>query len=150
MKTLPHEYVVTVVGSPQGDLEVRGEKLPALYSAPPIEFDGPGDRWSPETLLVAAVADCYVLTFRGVARASGLPWTSLRCDVCGTLDRRDGKSQFTAFNVYAHLAVTSGASDELARRVLEKAERGCLVANSLKAPVHLEMEIECPAAPRVA
>jgi organic hydroperoxide reductase OsmC/OhrA len=150
MKKFPHEYTVTTVGSSQGDLEVRGDGLPVLYSAPPAEFGGPGDRWSPETLLVAAVADCFVLTFRAVARALELPWTSLRCNVRGTLDRRDGVPQFTAFHVHAHLGLVAGVSEELAQRALEKAERGCLVSSSLKAPVHLETHLETLAASQVA
>ena len=61
--------------------------IPALSSAAPSQFGGPGDRWSPETLIVGAIADCFILTFRAVARASTLPWTALRCNVTGTLDR---------------------------------------------------------------
>jgi organic hydroperoxide reductase OsmC/OhrA len=37
----------------------------------------PGNAWSPETSLVAAVADCFILTFRGVAQAAKFPWESL-------------------------------------------------------------------------
>lgn len=150
MKTFPHEYAVTVVGSPQGDLEVRADRLPVLNSAPPAEFDGPGDRWSPETLLVAAVADCFVLTFRAVARALELPWTSLRCEVSGTLDRLERVPQFTRFRIRAHLGVPAGTSEELARRALEKAEHGCLITNSLKATSQLETAVETIRAPQLA
>jgi hypothetical protein len=33
----------------------------------PREFDGRGNQWSPESLLAAALADCFVLSFRAVA-----------------------------------------------------------------------------------
>ena len=39
------------------------------------------------TLLIAAVADCFILTFRAVARASRFEWISLGCTVDGVLDR---------------------------------------------------------------
>jgi uncharacterized OsmC-like protein len=52
--------------------------------------------------------------------------------------------------VHAHLGLAAGVSEELAQRALEKAERGCLVSNSLKAPVHLETYLEMLAAPQVA
>jgi organic hydroperoxide reductase OsmC/OhrA len=96
-------------------------------------------------MLVGAVANCFTITFRGVARASKLPWTALRCEVTGTLDRVDRVTQFTSFNLSAQLCVPAGTDGALAQRSIEKAERACLIANSLKAPVHLQLQIvnEC-------
>jgi uncharacterized OsmC-like protein len=150
MKEFPHEYAVTAVGSPDGDLEVRADRLPLLHSAPPAEFGGPGDRWSPETLLVAAVADCFALTFGGVARALELPWISLRCEVSGTLDRVERVPQFTRFRICVHLSVLAGTSESLARRALEKADHGCLITNSLKATSELETVVETVSVPQLA
>src|ERR1700687_5487671 len=145
MQEFPHHYAVTVAGAGQGDVELTAERLPNLRSASPAEFDGPGDRWSPETFLVAAVGDCFILTFRAVARASKLPWTSLRCHVTGTLDRVDHVTQFTHLDIRAHLMLPEGTEPGVARRALEKAERSCLISNSLKATIHLEPEIDIAA-----
>jgi len=150
VQAFPHHYGVTVAGVADGDVELTAERLTILRSASPAEFDGPGDRWSPEMLLVGAVGDCLVLTFRAVARASKLPWTSLRCQVTGTLDRIDRITQFTAFEVYATLGVPAGTDPERARRALEKAEQNCLIANSLKAPIHLVPEVAVAADPAPA
>jgi organic hydroperoxide reductase OsmC/OhrA len=141
MQELPHRYVVAAAAGAEGDVELSAAGLPALASAPPAEFGGSGDRWSPETLLAAAVADCFVLTFRGTARASRLPWTSLRCDVIGTLDRVEKVTQFTRFDIRVSLVIPPAADAQLAQRVLEKAERNCLIVNSLKAASHLEARI---------
>ena len=119
-----------------------GPRLPPIQSAPPTEFGGPGDRWSPETLFVAAVADCFVLTFRGIAGVSRFSWVSLACRVVGTVDRVDRVTQFTAFEVRARLRVPSGANEEQARRLLTKAEETCLVTNSLKVRPHLDSVVE--------
>ena len=145
MKPYPHHYTVSALAGPEGEVLLSGDGLEAIRSAPPVEFDGPGDRWSPETLLVGALGDCLVLTFRGVARASKLPWTFLRCGVTGTLDRIDNLTQFTAFEIRACLELPAGTDPERARRVLDKAEQNCLVANSLKAPIHLVAAIEVAA-----
>jgi uncharacterized OsmC-like protein len=150
VKPFPHEYAVTAAGSPEGEVELRAVRLPLLHSASPAEFGGPGDKWSPETLLVAAVGDCFVLTFRAVARAVELPWTSLRCEVTGTLDRHDRVPEFTRFVIRAWLALPAGTSEELGRRALEKAEHGCLISNSLKATRQLEMVVESFPTPQVA
>src|SRR5947207_6979951 len=80
----PHVYTVNASATPDSDVELTAARLPFLHSAPPAEFGGPGDRWSPETLLTAAVGDCFLLTFRAVARAAKLPWTALECAVSGT------------------------------------------------------------------
>ena len=146
MQTFPHHYHVRAAGTAEGaGVELAGNGLSGFATAPPAEFGGPGDRWSPETLLVGAVADCFVLTFRGVARASKLEWLSLACDASGTLDRIDGVVRFTAIDLHARLVVPPGGDEALARRVLEKAERGCLIANSLTAERHLEIAIEISA-----
>jgi organic hydroperoxide reductase OsmC/OhrA len=147
MQAFPHHYSVSAAAAVEGEVELTAERLPVLRSASPAEFGGPGDRWSPETFLVGAVADCFVLTFRAVARASKMPWTSLQCDVTGTLDRIDGVTQFTHLDIHAHLAVPVGTGLDKARHLLEKAERGCLVSNSLKAKIHLEPEVDVSGEP---
>ncbi|HTI36832.1 MAG TPA: OsmC family protein [Vicinamibacterales bacterium] len=137
MLAFPHHYTVEAAGSGTGDVELKSDGLPILRSASPIPFDGPGDRWSPETLLVAAVGDCLILTLRAVARASGFVWTSLECDVTGTLDRIERTTRFVAFEVRARLRVPAGTDPDRARQVLEKAERSCLISNSLSGAIHL-------------
>ncbi len=142
MHPYPHRYLVQAQGDATGNVQVAAESLPTLETNAPPEFDGPGDRWSPETLLVAAVADCFVLTFRAIARLSKLPWLSLACDVVGTVDRVERVTQFTGFVVRARLRVPVGTNQDQARRLLTKAEETCLVTNSLKARSHLEADVE--------
>ena len=147
MQNFPHYYTVTAVPSHGEEVEMRSDRLPALVTATPPEFDGPGDRWSPETLLVASVGDCLALTFRGIARKSGLTWTSFACEVTGTLDRVDQTTRFVAFDIRARVQLPEGTDPRLAARVLEKAERNCLITNSLNATVRLIPTIEVAGAP---
>src|SRR5210317_1131298 len=129
MQDLPHQYVVSARAAGNENVIVSSEQLPDIETAGPPEFGGPGDRWSPETLLVAAVANCFVLSFRAIARASRLPWTSLDCHADGKLERVEGTMKFTEFVVHATLHVPPGTPEEKAHRVLEKAEATCLVSN---------------------
>ena len=131
MQPYPHTYSVTSRGSATGLVPVESPGLPPLSTAPPKEFDGPGDVWSPETLLVAAIADCYILTFRGVARAAKFEWDDLKCEVEGRLERAEGVTRFTAYSNHATLTVKPGADLDKAKELLERAERVCLVNNSL-------------------
>lgn len=141
MQNLPHDYKVQATAAPAGDVQLASDGLGAISSAPPLEFDGPGDRWSPETLLVASVADCFVLSFRAIARASSLTWVSVECEVTGTLERSEGKARFTKFLVNATLTVPPDSNEERATRLLHKAEESCLITNSLSATTKLKTKV---------
>lgn len=142
MHPFPHQYTVTAAGAADRELvELESAGMPRLVTASPAEFDGPGNQWSPEALLVGAVADCYILTFRSVAKASKLAWTTLECTVTGTLDRVERVTRFTAFEIHAALTVPAGTREDAARLAMEKAEHLCLVTNSLTAPVHLDARV---------
>ena len=141
MQDLPHHYRVAATAGPDGDVDLASAELDSIRSAPPAEYGGPGDRWSPETLLVAAVADCFVLSFRAIARGSRLSWLSLNCSVEGTLARVEGTTKFTEFNINVTLGVPEGTDVERARRILEKAEASCLITNSLTGATHLSAEV---------
>jgi peroxiredoxin-like protein len=141
MQDLPHHYHVNASAEAEGNITLKAENLPQIVTAPPAEFGGPGDQWSPETLLVGAVADCFILTFRAIARASKLEWTNLECSAEGVLDRVERVTRFTAFTVRATLTVPPGSDPDKALRLLEKAEGSCLVTRSMLAESHLEAEV---------
>lgn len=140
MHPYPHVYKVGVSAAAEGEVKLSAATAPDLVSMPPPEFDGPPGYWSPESLLVAAVADCFVLSFRAVARASKFEWQSLTAEVDGTLERVDGVTRFTRFTTRARL-VAPGADPARAKMLLEKAEKVCLISNSLNAERHLECEL---------
>jgi len=141
MHPFPHHYIVNAAIRPDGDVPLSSEGMRVIESAPPKEFDGPGNQWSPEGLLTAAVTDCFVLGFRAIAAASKLAWTSLEARTQGTLDRVEGRMRFTRFDTHARLQVPPGTDLERAKKLLEKAESNCLVANSLNSERHLTMDV---------
>jgi len=142
MDPFPHRYTTTAAGGPGGALRLDGPGLPTLGADAPAEFGGPGDAWSPETMLVGAVTSCFVLTFRSVAAAMKLPWTDLACEADGTLDRVDRVTRFTEIAIRARLRVPPGTDAAAAHRAMEKAEQICLVTRSLTAEVHLVATVE--------
>jgi peroxiredoxin-like protein len=141
MKPLPHRYEVRIAGGPQGYATLKSGGVPELRTAPPIEFDGPGDAWSPEQLLLAAVEACFVLTFRAIAAASGIEFASIAVEGEGIVDRRDGRTRFTEIVLRPRLTLPAGVDWVRVQRALEKAERTCLVSGSLATPIRLEPEI---------
>lgn len=141
MHPYPHTYRVSAAGEASGTVAIRSEGLPELATASPPEFDGPGGVWSPETLLVGSIANCFILTFRALARATRLEWRQLECRVQGILEKADGVTQFTRFETSAELTVASGTDEKRATELLERAERGCLIANSLRGTRQLTVRV---------
>lgn len=141
MQDLPHYYKVSADAASNGAVVISCEGVASLETAGPVEFGGPGDLWSPEALLVAAVADCFVLSFRAIARASKLEWNSVSCKTSGTLDKIEKVTQFTRFEMNVELTVPAGTDEGKAHRLLERAEHHCLITNSLKAESSLEATV---------
>jgi peroxiredoxin-like protein len=141
MKPLPHRYAVRITGGPEGYARLTSEGVAELRTAPPVEFDGPGDAWSPEQLLLAAVEACFVLTFRAVAAASGIQFASLVVEGEGIVDRKNGRTRFTEIVLRPRLTLPAGVDWVRVQRALEKAEETCLVSRSLSTPIRLEPEI---------
>ncbi len=141
MQKFPHHYHVRAQGSPTGSLTTYSEGLMALDIAAPKQFDGPGDKWSPEDLLIASVASCLILTFRAIASASKFEWSELSCKTKGVLERVERKTQFTEMFIDASLSIDSNADKEKALQLLEKSEENCLITNSLTAKIHFTANI---------
>ena len=141
MKPLPHVYTARLSGGPNGYAVIGASGVPDLRTAAPADYDGPGDAWSPEQFLMAAVEACFLLTLQAVARASKVEFTSLELTGEGTVDRKDGATRFTQIVLRPRLTLPAGANRERAMRVLEKSEKACLISASLSTPVRLEPEI---------
>ena len=141
MEPFPHYYPVSATVSADSNVRLTTPGAAAIKSAGPLQFGGPGDLWSPEALLSAAVADCLVLSFRAIARAARFDWKRLECDVSGKLDKVDGETRFTEFAVKATLRLPPGGDPAKAEKLLHKAKKHCLITNSLNADSHLETDV---------
>ena len=141
MHSFPHNYKVSAQASSEGDVVLSADSLTDIVSQPPVEFDGPGDRWSPESLLMAAIADCFTLSFREIAAASKMPFTDLSVNVEGELSMVERKMLFTDVQIAANLTVPSDVDASKAERLLTMAEQACLVTNSLNVECHLTSKV---------
>jgi peroxiredoxin-like protein len=114
---------------------------PTLRLAPPMEYDGPGDTWTPEHLLLAAVQSCFLFTLRAVARASKIELIHVDVAASGIVDRSDGVTRFTEIVLCPTVTLAAGTDRERINRLLEKAEKACLVSASLSTPVHVKTAV---------
>lgn len=113
---------------------------PIIFSAPP-EFAGESHVWTPEHFFVAALAACYVSTFSGMAEISKFHFASLEVDAEGTLEKDASGWKFTEIKLRPILKISQEKDSERGVRLLEKAERTCLIARSITARVTLEPTI---------
>jgi peroxiredoxin-like protein len=125
----------------RGRVEAEGVKHAIEFSAPP-EFRGEAGLWTPEHFFIAAVASCFITTFRAIAENSRFEPVSLDVSAEGVVEKREGGYEFTRV-VLRPLLTISGENDrQRAARLLEKTELACLVSRSLKSEVTIEPRIE--------
>jgi organic hydroperoxide reductase OsmC/OhrA len=142
MDAFPHHYTVTANGNAsESQVSVSRDGLQDIMTDAPAAFGGPGDKWSPEDLIMAAVADCFVLSFRAISQASKVEWTAISCKATGTLDRVDRKNLFTAIELHVSLSAPEGSQEDKLARLLQKSEESCLITNSMTAPISLATDI---------
>jgi len=113
--------------------------LPDLEVSVPPEFKGEAGRWTPEHLFVAAAEICLMATFVGIAENSKLTVAGYQSSARGRLEKvEDGGLRFTEIAIA--VVITLESLDDLGRaeRVLAKAEKGCLIANSMMARIRVD------------
>src|SRR5512141_986480 len=124
----------------QGDL--CSSVLPCLHIDAPAEFKGHDGAWTPEHLFVGAVNSCFMTTFLAIAENSKLDFVSFEAAADGKLEKLEGQGFIMTEIVLRPKLVISNARDtERASRILQKAEKHCLISNSVKTEIRLEPEI---------
>lgn len=117
--------------------------LPVLEVSSPPEFQGQPHTWTPEHLFVASVNSCFMATFLAIAELSKLEVVSFTSAAVGKLEKRE-RSGFwiTEITLKPKLVIKNEREAERALRILEKAEKKCLITNSILSEVSLEPQLE--------
>jgi organic hydroperoxide reductase OsmC/OhrA len=131
----PHHYAVTL----EDRRLAAPPRAPIDVGAPP-QFGGRDDVWSPEELLVGATLECLWTTFEAYARHDQLAFDGWRGGGVGVLDKGPTGPAFTSISLSVELTVAA-ADTERARRILDKAERHCIISNALRVPVTMQATI---------
>lgn len=142
----PHHYHVELDRENGAEGELRAPPRRPLLVGPPPEFDGSDRCWSPEHLLLGAAASCLMSTFFALARRAGLEVEDYRCFGESTLEKQKEGLILTRIDLHVSLAVAPDRAAQ-ALDLVRTAERHCLVAKSLKTPVHVEASILKEASP---
>ncbi|MFY9579480.1 MAG: OsmC family protein [Gaiellaceae bacterium] len=127
---------------PQRRVRLSCDGKSPLEAATPPEFRGgtPG-MWSPEDLLVAAVASCYALTLDALMEQRELVLQHLEVESIGHVTKRaEGRVGFVVIELRVALTVDAGF-ERRAEHTARDAHRVCLVEHALAVPVELELTV---------
>jgi peroxiredoxin-like protein len=122
--------------------EVSGTPMIPLmvFSAPP-EFKGKQGVWTPEHFFTAAIGTCFITTFEAIAELSKFTFEALAVSTEGLLEKGEGGYRFTKVYVRPQLTIANEADRDRALRLLEKAERACLISRSVSSEIVLQAEV---------
>jgi peroxiredoxin-like protein len=113
----------------------------AIHFTAPPEFGGLEGRWTPESLLLCAIAGCFTTTFRAIAEYSKFKYADLEVQVEGAIKKVESGYAFTEIVIRPHLSISGENEEARGKRLLEKAQDLCLVARALSVPQRFEAQV---------
>lgn len=141
----PYFYTTRITWTGARDGHLQSNSLPDLDFSAPEEFRGRAGRWTPEHFYVASANACLLTTFLAIAEISKLEIVSYEAVGTGKLEKGPaGGGQgylITEIVLQPRITVRTQAERDRAARLIEKAEKNCLVSNSMKTHIRLEPEI---------
>src|SRR6266705_2962288 len=78
----------------------------AIHFTAPPEFGGLEGRWTPEDLLLCAVASCFTATFHTIARYAKFEYTDLGVEAEAVVSRADSGYNFSEIVIRPQLTIS--------------------------------------------
>ena len=120
--------------------KVLNEKI--NIATPPEFPKGEANVWTPEHYFVAAVNGCLMTTFLAVAENFKLNFVNFESDAEGKLEMIDRKFLMSEIILKPIITIYNEADVELAKKVIEKSEKACLISNSINSKIKMEISIK--------
>ncbi|HKU27758.1 MAG TPA: OsmC family protein [Candidatus Sulfotelmatobacter sp.] len=114
----------------------------AIHFTAPTEFGGLEGRWTPEELLLAAIAGCYTTTVRAIAGGAQFDFTDLQVEASGTVRKGESGYNFTQITLRPNLKIASSEQRDKALELLKRAEKLCLVSRAMGTTLKFEPQLE--------
>ena len=116
------------------DLVVSADGNPDIPASADKPFRGTPERWNPEELLLAALAQCHMLSYLHVAVKNGVVVTDYEDDAVGTMLQVGEGGHFTSVTLRPVVTISAGDA-EVARSIHAEASELCFIASSVNFPV---------------
>lgn len=104
-------------------------------------FHGDADRWNPEELLVAALAQCHMLSYLHMAVRAGVVVSAYTDDALGVMRQEGLGGAFEEVLLRPLVTVAEASMVDRARSAHAEAFTHCFIANSVNFPVRHEPTI---------
>ncbi|WP_428347413.1 OsmC family protein [Nocardioides sp.] len=125
---------------------VEAEGPPELLGSADRTFHGDRERWNPEQLLLASLAQCHMLSYLHVCVEAGVVVTHYLDRPTGSMTTgADGSGRFTEVVLHPEILVTNDSMIEAARDAHRRANELCFIANSVNFRVRHEPAIRVSA-----
>ena len=111
------------------------------FSAPP-QFGGLEGRWTPEDLLLAALASCFTTTFQSVSLSSKFEYIDLQVEAEGIVSKMEGGYGFREIIIRPNLTMIDEVSREQGLSLLQKTAVLCLVSRAVTPAPRLKIRVE--------
>ena len=124
------------------DVTISIDGKPDLLASADRPFRGDPGRWNPEDMLIAALAECHLLSYLHACVTAGVVVTSYRDEATGVM-REDGRGGGAFAEVVLHPQVTVAHASmiEAAEQAHHQAHDWCFIANSVNFPVRHEATV---------
>lgn len=117
------------------DLVLRSPGKEDILGSADKTFHGDATRWNPEELLIAALAQCHMLSFLHVASSAGVVVESYVDHASGVLETTpDGAGRITEVTLAPCVEISSGSLAEVPE-LHHRASTLCFIANSVNFPI---------------
>lgn len=120
------------------DVVLQAAGKPALEGSADPTFRGDASRWNPEELLVAALAQCHLLSYLHMAVTHGVVVTAYTDSPVGTMAQVGVGGRFTRVLLRPVVTVADESQVEVATRIHGEASEACFIAASVNFPVEHE------------
>lgn len=138
-----HKYhVVAWWSSGQTGIAKSNSAPNAIHFAAPPLFGGLEGRWTPEDLLMTALASCFTTTFHAIAGYSKFEYTDLEVEAEGTVSKTSSGYTFSEIVLRPNLKIPNEDKREQAIHLLQKAKGLCLVSRALAKAQKFETRVE--------
>jgi peroxiredoxin-like protein len=142
MENVHRFRVVAWWASGRSGIAKSGSAPNAIHFTAPPEFGGLEGRWTPEELLMTALASCFTTTFHAIAERSKFEYTDLAVEAEGTVLKTDTGYCFSEIVVRPRLTIRVEEQRERAISLLQKAKALCLVSRALAIAQKFETQVE--------
>lgn len=121
------------------DIVIQADGPGELAGSAAKPFHGDTSRWNPEQLVLAALAECHILSYLYVAGQAEIEVEKVSVRGELTLEAGAEGGQITSATLYPEVWVADAMQLPRARELHDEAHKQCFIARSMNFPIRIEI-----------